>query len=102
MPFREAIFFQCFLLLFCWGTDGSTIVKIARMCSSGREELRRACSTSPGERNKIGFLSATLDEGVFTVVELCRDIFVLILAGQGKLLQRRTSFGLAHFLDPCG
>ena len=67
------------------------------MCSSGREELRRACLTSLEEYPAIGFPLAALAGGVFTMVESCREIFVLILADLGMILRRIASFGPAHF-----
>ena len=86
---KEAIFFRYFLF---FGGDGSIRVQIARMCSSDREELRRACSTSLVERPPIGFLLAALAGGVYTVVESCREMCVLFLAKRGMLLRHRTSF----------
>ena len=92
------LFSSDIILLFFWlGGDGSARVQIARICSSGREESRRACSTSSGERPEIGFPSAASAGGVFTKVESCREIFVLILADRGMLLRRRSSFGPARF-----
>ena len=64
-------------------------MQISRMCSSCMEEPCRACLTSSGGRPEIGFRLDALAGGVFTVVESCREIFVLILADQGMLLRRR-------------
>ena len=83
MQFREAVFFRCIFIVFLG--DGSARVKIARMCSSGRDELCKSCLNYFGERTAIGFLSAALTGGVLTVVESRRDIFVLILADQGMI-----------------
>ena len=99
MPFREAVFFRCIFIVFLGGGEGggSARVKMTRICYSGREELCMACSTYLGERPATGFLSAALSRDVFTVVDLCRDIFVLILADQGMFLRHREYFGPVRF-----
>ena len=44
------------------------------------------------ERPEIGFLLAALDGGVFTVVESCRDNFVLILVYWGGAITMQSIF----------
>ena len=78
-----------------WG--GSARVQIIRMCSLGSEVSRRTCLTSSGECTVIGYPSATLAGGVFTVAESCRDIFVLILADRGDALTTHRIFWTGAF-----
>ena len=89
--------------LFLGRGDGSARVLIARMCYSGMEESRRACLTFLGEDPVTGFPSEASDEGVLTVVELWREIFVLILADREMLFCDAEHISdRPVFLDPCG
>ena len=88
--------FDVFFCFFGGRGEGSTRVQINRMSSSGREESRRACSTSSEERLAIVFPLDALSVGVFTGRSL-EGVFGLILTNQGVLLRQAPSFGTARF-----